>query len=151
MVILRYQRQFLLLKRYNPPHVGKYVPVGGKLERFESPDQAAIRETFEETGIRITREQLRYGGILMETSPVDYNWQSNIYLADVPYQEAPLCDEGELAWINFEDIPNISTPATDWHIYQYLMREQPFAMNAIFDENIQVLSMTEEIEGIALI
>ena len=151
MVVLRYEQQFLLLNRINPPHVGKYVPVGGKLEPFESPDHAAIRETFEETGIRIAPEQLKYGGILIETAPIDYNWQSNIYIADVPFQPAPPCDEGELEWIHFQDIPKIPTPATDWHIYQYLMREQAFAINAIFDADLQLLSMTEEIEGKQLV
>jgi len=31
----------------------QWVPPGGKIERNETPDEAAIRETFEETGLNI--------------------------------------------------------------------------------------------------
>lgn len=145
MVVLRHQQQFMLLKRARAPHIGKYVPVGGKLEPFEDPYTAALRETEEETGIRL--EQLQYGGVLIESSPIDYNWQCNIYLADIDFREPPACDEGTLEWIHFEDIANISTPPTDLAIYQYLMRQQPFALNAIYDAEMNLTRMVEEIEG----
>lgn len=145
MVVLRCDRQFLLLKRIHPPFVGYYLPVGGKLDPHEDPRSAALRETFEETGMQV--EKLQYGGILIETSPVDYNWQSSIYVADIDFCDPPVSDEGTLEWIAFENIPNIPTPPTDFIIYQYLMRRQAFAFNAIYDENMQLLQMTEEIEG----
>ena len=149
MVVLRNDRSFLLLKRAKPPHIGNYVPVGGKLEPFEDPYQAALRETYEETGIRV--EQLKYGGVLIETSPTKYNWQCNIYIANIEWQTPPPCDEGILEWVDFEQIPNIPTPATDWHIYQYLMREQAFALNAIWNEDLELVKMVEEIEGKQLV
>lgn len=145
MVVLRCEQQFLLLKRIRPPFVGHYLPVGGKLDPHEDPYSAALRETFEETGIQV--EKLQYGGVLIETSPVDYNWQSNIYIADIDFREPPISDEGTLEWIAFDNIPNIPTPPTDFIIYQYLMRRQPFAFNAIYDEKLQLLRMVEEIEG----
>ncbi len=145
MVVLRHAQRFLLLKRIKPPFVGHYLPVGGKLEPHEDPYSAALRETFEETGIRL--ERLQYGGTLMETSPIDYNWQSSIYVADIDFQEPPLSNEGTLEWIDFEQVPNIPTPPTDFIIFQYLMRGQPFAFNAIYDADLQLLQMTEEIEG----
>ncbi len=149
MIVLRSGDQFLLLKRAKPPHVGKYVPVGGKLDPFEDPYSAALRETQEETGIAL--KKLKYGGCLIETAPIDYNWQCNIYIADIPYQEPPFCDEGELEWIAFDQLDKIPTPPTDWQIYQYLKREQAFALNAIYDKEMNLLSMVEEIEGLELI
>ncbi len=145
MVVLRHEQQFLLLKRARPPFVGRYLPVGGKLEPHEDPRSAAIRETFEETGMAL--EKLKFGGTLIETSPIDYNWMSHIYIADIPFQPPPFCDEGTLEWIDFEHIPNIPTPPTDFIIYQYLMREQAFAFNAIYDADMNLLQMTEEISG----
>ncbi len=149
MVVLRHDEQFLLLRRKKPPHEGKLVPVGGKLEPFEDPYTAALRETYEETGVQVDR--LTYGGVLVESSPTAYNWQCNIYLADIPFQPPPPCDEGILEWIPFDEIPAVPTPPTDWHIYQYLMRGQAFALNAIYDENLNLLSMYEEIEGTMLV
>lgn len=146
MVVLRHERHFLLMKRNRPPHVGKYVPVGGKLDPFEDPYSAALRETFEETGWKV--DKLTYAGVLVETSPIDYNWQCHIYLADVPPLPPPPCDEGDLSWIAFDDIPTIPTPPTDWILYQYLMRRQPFAFNAIYDADLTLTDMWEEIEGV---
>lgn len=149
MVVLRSGTQFLLLKRANEPNRGLYVPVGGKVEPYEDPYQTGLREVAEETGIKL--QKLRYMGSLVETSSVEYNWWCSIYMADIPWQEAPSCDEGELEWIDFSALETLATPATDWHIYQYMAREQPFAMRAIFDENLNMTFMEEEIEGKVLV
>jgi len=37
MCILRSGDQYMLLERYNEPNKGMYVPVGGKVEPYESP------------------------------------------------------------------------------------------------------------------
>lgn len=149
MVVLRCKQQFLLMKRAKPPNEGRYVPVGGRVEPYEDPYQTGLREVQEETGIVL--DELRYMGTLVETAPVEYNWWCSIYLADIPWQAAPFCDEGELEWIDFSALETLPTPATDWHIYQYMAREQPFAMRAIFDENLEIISMEEEIEGKKLV
>lgn len=145
MVVLKHDQAFLLLRRANPPHVGKYVPVGGKLEPFEDPYTAAIRETWEETGLRI--DKLTYGGVLIETSPTKYNWQCNIYLVEINRIPPPPCPEGQLEWIDFENVSQAPTPPTDRYIYQYLMQAKPFAFNAIYNEKLEMTRMTEEIEG----
>ncbi len=145
MVVLRHDQQFLLLKRARPPHAGKYLPVGGKLEPFEDPYTAALRETREETGLHL--DGLSFAGILFETSPTSYNWTSSIYVADIDYLAPPFCEEGELEWIPFDQIPNISTPPTDWQIYQYIMQQKPFVFNAIYNAELIMTSMTEELEG----
>lgn len=149
MIVLRHQDQFLLLKRAKPPHRGKYVPVGGKLEPYEDPYTAARRELQEETGLVV--DQLQYCGVLIETAPVDYNWQCNIYLADIDFMAPPDCDEGLLEWIPFTEVEKIPTPPTDWQIYQYIMQERPFALNAIYDAELNLVSMTEEIQGEQLV
>jgi 8-oxo-dGTP diphosphatase len=149
MVVLRCKQQFLLLKRAKQPNLGLYVPVGGKVEPYEDPYQTGLREVEEETGMVLT--EMRYMGTLIETAPVEYNWWCSIYLADIPWQVAPPCDEGELAWIDFSALETLAAPATDWHIYQYIAREQAFAMRAIFDENLKMIVMEEEIEGKRLV
>lgn len=148
MVILRHEQRLLLLKRNKAPNAGRYVPVGGKLEPFEDPYSAARRETKEETGIELSR--LHYAGVLIETSPTRYNWQCNIYLADIPDLEPPSCDEGILEWVGFDRLHHIPTPPTDWQIYQYVIRRQPFALNAIYNEKLELIRMVEEIEGVVV-
>lgn len=146
MVVLHHKDRFLLLKRARPPHVGKYVPVGGKLEPFEHPHQAAIRETKEETGLDVS--DLRFGGVLVETAPIDYNWQCHIYVAEIDDVPPPPCDEGVLEWIAIDRLKEIPTPPTDYLIYQYLLRHQPFAFNALYDDQLNLVWMWEEMEGV---
>ncbi len=145
MVVLRHGDQFLLLCRAKSPNMGKYVPVGGKLDPFERPVDAARRETLEETGIRV--EHLRYCGILTETSPVDYNWQCHIYLADIDYCPPPHCDEGVLQWVTPEELATLPVPPTDGLIYQYIAEGRVFAIDALYDDALNLLEMHEEIAG----
>ncbi|MCB0571849.1 MAG: NUDIX domain-containing protein [Phaeodactylibacter sp.] len=147
MAVLRHNDAFLLLKRNKEPNRGRYVPVGGKVDPHERPIDAVVREIHEETGLALHQSQLHFGGVLVESSPTDYNWQCYIYLADIPYQPPPDCDEGALEWIRFHDIPNIPTPPTDWLVYQYLMQGRPFAFDALYDAELELLEMREEIAG----
>jgi 8-oxo-dGTP diphosphatase len=146
LCVLKNGDSFLLLKRKKDPNKGKFTPVGGKLDPHESPKQAALRETFEETGILVN--DMKYCGLLTETSPVEYNWTNYVYLAEIDFIMPPPCNEGDLHWINFEDVLRMETPRTDWFIYQYILEGKAFAFNAIFDEEIRLLQMTDEIEGL---
>ncbi len=148
MVVLRHQDSFLLLLRKKPPYIGHYLPVGGKLEPFEDPYCAALRELEEETGIIL--DSLRFGGVLTETSPSAYNWQSHIYWAEIPYMPPPDCPEGVLEWIPFGMLGQVPTPPTDMLVYQYLRMEKPFVFNAVYDGEMQLVKMFEEIEGVKL-
>ena len=147
MVVLRHQEEFLLLKRAKMPNAGMYVPVGGKVEPYERPIEAAIRETEEEARIRLRRTQLIYGGVLTETSPVKYNWLCFIFMADIERVPPPPCDEGTLHWVPRNGLLDLPTPPTDWQIYEYLLHRQPFALDALYDEQLNLLEMREEISG----
>ncbi|GAA4833136.1 8-oxo-dGTP diphosphatase [Algivirga pacifica] len=145
LCILKNENRFLLLRRLKEPNKDKYTPVGGKLDPYESPLQAALRETYEETGIELS--SMRYCGMLTETSPTKYNWISYVYVAEIEDMPPPECPEGTLEWIDFEQLLNIPTPITDWYIYKYLMEEKMFAFDAVYDEQLQLLTMREELEG----
>jgi len=128
LCILRNKNKFLLLKRLKEPNKDMFTPVGGKLDPFESPYDAAIRETKEETGITV--ENLKYCGTLVESSPIKYNWTTFVYLADIDFVEPPFCNEGELQWIDLDNMLTVPTPETDWHIYQYATEEKPLSASA---------------------
>jgi len=51
----------LLLKRHPEKWEGNRWNVpGGKVERGETPEQAALRETFEESGLKLSEQNLEY-------------------------------------------------------------------------------------------
>jgi len=149
LCILRHKDNFLLLKRLKEPNKDNFTPVGGKLDPFESPLKSAIRETFEETGIKV--DTMKYCGILTETSPTEYNWTGYVYIAEIDFVEPPICNEGTLMWINFDELLKVPTPKTDWYIYKYILDNKPFAFSAEYDEKLNILSMTEEIENKVII
>ena len=145
LCLLECNKSFLLLKRNKEPNKYLFTPIGGKLEPFESPLQAATRETKEEAGVDVT--EWTYCGTLTETSPTKYNWINYVYHAKVEYFPEPHCDEGILEWMLFENITNIPTPTTDWFIYKYVRNGQKFAFNAIFNENLKLLGMKDDLEN----
>ena len=145
MVVLRAADRYLLLRRSREPNRDKYVPVGGKLEPHEPPRAAARRECFEETGIDLPETALQFCGILTETSPVDYNWISYIYLAEIAPLPAPACDEGTLEWIAHADLPTVPTPPTDAAIYACLQRGERFVFDATYDDQLRMIRLDREI------
>lgn len=142
LCILRNKDRFLLLRRLKEPNKDMYVPVGGKIDPFENPDDAVVREVMEETGIRITSKQ--FCGILTETSPVKYNWISYVYVSDIQFVEAPYCNEGDLEWISATELESIPTPLTDLYIYDYVAKGKPFAFNAIYDAALNLTALLEQ-------
>ncbi len=149
LVILKAKDQFLLLKRKKSPNEGKYTPVGGKLDPFESPLNAAIRETYEETSIQITDPS--YCGVMVESSPTKYNWICFVYMSEINYQSPPDCNEGVLDWIPLAQLSEIPTPETDRFIYEYVAKSKNFMFNVEYDQDLNILEMTEEIQKLKLI
>ncbi len=141
-----------MLHRVREPNRGLWVPVGGKLEPFESPRAAAIRELREEAGIAVAGVRLL--GTLVETSPTAYNWWTAVYLAELPGEAArpPLadCPEGELRWIPGERLLELPMPPTDRHIYACRDEGRPFMLAAEYDAALTLLRLDEELAGIRL-
>ena len=143
--------RMLLLRRGKPgPLHGMYVPLGGHIDPHESPRQAAIREAHEEAGVTLDRSE--FCGVLVETSPVAYNWITFIYGAEVaePFAPPP-CPEGELTWVSRRELPGLPTPATDAHIYRYVAQGQRFVLDATYDADVRLLTLVEELSGVVLI
>ena len=143
IVILEAQDYWLMLQRKHPPNKGLFVPVGGKLEYGESPRAAAIREVGEETGFEIGK--VRYKGLLVDSSPNDYNWTCFVYQAAIEYVSPPLCAEGILIWVPIGSLPNLPTPETDPYLYPLILSGKPFFINATYSQEDKLIKLTEEI------
>jgi ADP-ribose pyrophosphatase YjhB (NUDIX family) len=55
--------RILLCRRANPPAAGRWVLPGGFMESGETMEEAAARETLEETGVELDPRQLQLYGI----------------------------------------------------------------------------------------
>lgn len=141
MCIVHANGQYLLMKRFYPPNRGKYVSVGGKVEPFERPIDAAKRELKEEAGVEI--ENLDYCGLITETSPTDYNWIAYIFKVNVPYFEPPECTEGQWVWLSKVALSALPTPITSPLVYDYIERGIIFTLDVLYDENMQVIDIQQ--------
>ena len=148
VVILESPGYWLMLKRSRSPNQGLYTPVGGKIENGESPRAAAIREVQEEAGLQI--EDPRYCGLLVDSSPTDYNWICFVYRASVEYFQPPSCNEGALSWIPVESLATLPTPVTDPYLYPRVLSDQPFFLNALYSNEGDLIELTEEISDTRL-
>lgn len=150
--VVRHRGEYLLLLRDREPNCGLYVPVGGKLDPYESARDAAIREIREEAGIVV--DDVKLAGSLVETSPTSYNWWSNVYVADLPAEtprpELVGCKEGTLGWFAREALGALAMPPTDLAIYDLLDRETPFALAAEYDGDLRLVTMVDEFSGAVL-
>ena len=64
-VILKYRDKFLLCKRNeNQSHANQWFIPTGKIERGETPREAAIRELYEETDFELTENDIDFIGTI---------------------------------------------------------------------------------------
>ena len=93
--------EYLMLfrnKKNDDENKGKWIGVGGKLEKGESPAQCMLREVREETGLKITEYAFR--GVITFISDI-YD-DEYMFLYEGLSFEGDLsgdCNEGELKWI----------------------------------------------------
>ncbi len=130
-------------KKENDLNGGKWIGVGGKLEPGETPDECAVRETFEETGLTLT--SFRRAGVIHFILPKWGDEDSYLYLADGFTGELRNdCDEGELAWIPKEDVMSLRLWEGDKAFLPLLLRgETDIEMTLVYDADDNLLEVRE--------
>jgi len=85
-------------KKPNDMHMGKWNGMGGKLEPGESPEECAVREAREETGLELVNPRLV--GFITFPAFVDIDdWYVFLFTATDFSGELIESPEGSLAWI----------------------------------------------------
>jgi 8-oxo-dGTP pyrophosphatase MutT (NUDIX family) len=98
----------LLLRRFNTGYEdGNYSVVAGHLEAGETVLQAAIRESYEEAGVRLEAEALHVGHVMhrrCEDERVDFFVVAERWTGQIVNREPTKCDE--LAWHPLAALPD---------------------------------------------
>lgn len=97
--------KYLMLHRTvkkNDVNKDKWIGVGGHFEAEESPEECLLREVKEETGYILT--SFRYRGIVTFVSGNRVTEYMSLFTADGFEGEAIPCDEGELEWVDIEQV-----------------------------------------------
>lgn len=112
------------VKKENDLNRDKWVGIGGKFEDKESPEEANLRETLEETGL--TLKNAEYRGIVTFVSDKWETEYMHIFYADKFEGTVKECDEGELCWVNKKDIFSLPIWEGDNIFLRLLDEKTPF-------------------------
>lgn len=149
-------------KKENDYNKDKWIGIGGKFENGESPEDCAVREISEETGLIVEPSALEYCGIV---TFVDKS-EPPVVETDVPVVECPRsgciettsscytefmhifrarkfggalksdCDEGELEWVPLAKLKNLPHWQADEIFYDFLEQNHPFySLKAVYKNN----------------
>ena len=93
-------------KKKNDINGGKWIGIGGKFEKGENADECLIREVYEETGLKL--DSYDYRGLIHfipDNSEAEdmYLYTSNKFTGNMT-----ACSEGELVWIDKNEIFNLN-------------------------------------------
>ena len=107
---IKKNNQYLMLLRNKKEHDlndGKWIGLGGKFRKKESPDACLLREVREEAGIRLTK--YHFHGIIYFYSDTWEDEEMYLYSAsDFDGEVVGNCDEGELHWINEDKVMDLN-------------------------------------------
>ncbi|WP_127533534.1 8-oxo-dGTP diphosphatase [Paenibacillus kobensis] len=136
MCIVQDGSRILLANRPDKLGFPGYIGPGGKVEPNERITAAAVRELWEETGLRVREEDLIFKGIDEYVVPATkYRYMVFNYLA-TKYEGELLQDppEGELAWVDRNEAAGL--PMQSWFKRRLPLFFEPgtFEICAVWDE-----------------
>lgn len=120
-------------KKKNDLNEGKYIGIGGHIEKGETKEQALIREVKEETGLLLNSFIYR-GGITFINDK--YKEIMYLYTSDDFVGELKECKEGSLSWIPIENVIDLPLWEGDKAFLDLLNNnESDFALTLIYHQD----------------
>jgi len=113
--IVRHEGRLLLVKRSNPPAEDLFAFPGGRCEEGETPEETAIRELVEETGLTGTNPRLfaTYALYPDPGGPDEHHFALSVFLVDIDGDARAATansDAKELGWYTPRDILTLPAP-----------------------------------------
>lgn len=113
------------VKKKNDINHDKWIGVGGGFEYGESPEECAIRETREETGLTLTDYRFR-GIVTFDCEGQECTQYMHLFTAAAWTGELSECNEGDLEWVPKEKVYDLPIWEGDRIFFRLLEEERPF-------------------------
>jgi 8-oxo-dGTP diphosphatase len=105
-MIIKRGDEVLLVRRTGAHGADTWSTPGGHLDHGEQPEQCAVRETMEETGVEV--RDVRFRGITNDVFPSGRHyvtiWMEGEYLRGEPTVKA-LDEVSSVGWFRWDDLP----------------------------------------------
>lgn len=121
------------IKRADDMHAGKWNGLGGKLEAGETPEECAIREVFEESGLRVRSPRLR-GFLTFPAFAKEEDWYAFVFTITEFAGELIDPAEGKLAWIPDERLSELPLWEGDHIFLPWLDRDVFFSAKFVYQD-----------------
>lgn len=127
--------KYLMLHRTvkkNDVNKDKWIGVGGHFEQDESPEECLLREVKEETGYTLT--DYRFRGIVTFVSGSGVTEYMSLFTATGFEGEPIPCNEGNLEWVDIDEIQNLNIWEGDKIFFRLLAEERDFfSLKLVYD------------------
>lgn len=119
------------VKKKNDYHEGKWNGLGGKFEQGESPEECAIREIEEESGLKIKAINMK-GFITFPLFDGKEDWYVFVFTAEEFSGKLIESNEGNLEWIPNEKLTELNLWDGDKIFFDWLFRDKFFSAKFVY-------------------
>jgi 8-oxo-dGTP diphosphatase len=121
------------IKKENDMHLGKWNGLGGKLELGETPEECALREIHEESGLLARNPHLK-GFLTFPGFANDEDWYAFVFVVDDFEGELVESPEGILQWIDNDELLQLNLWEGDLIFLPWLHQEGFFSGKFVYED-----------------
>lgn len=142
--------QILLAMKKRSFGKDKWNGVGGKLQEGETLEDAIVRETEEEIGVRVEKENLESVGIIdfIFTHNPDWDQECHVFITKKWQGEPGETEEMRPEWYSFDKIPYDSMWVDDRYWLPLVLEGKKIKAKFVFGDSGKTLEKWEVGEGL---
>lgn len=125
------------VKRKNDIHQDKWNGLGGKFHPGETPEECVVREVEEESGYKIRNPRLK-GVLTFPEFSAGEDWYVFVFVSYEFNGEQIESNEGNLAWINDEQLLQLPLWEGDKYFLKWITKEVFFSGKFYYRDGILI-------------